>query len=616
MQNVPKIVRERLNAAAPAVNHPDADLLTAFAEHSLLGLERDIVLEHLARCGDCREIVVLALPATESVQTVVSPYPRGWLTWPALRWAFVAAGIVAIASFGILQYQKSSHSTTMGNRASAPPVTTEAKNQPLSLPPASAPAEKRDKLPAPPALASSDSGDATSLMVMQNPGQNAGQNVGQKKSVSRAEAVPPSAAPQAGRAIGRIPAARTLGAPSFGPRVANQFQQQNLQQNTAQNQAPVPAPPRAVGQQQAAGNASVNMPISAGAQTVEASGAAPITQTENLDAHLAQNQPPAQSPSVEDSVYPAVGKAKAPVPLASGAEVKIDGETRHDQALGRLAALAAPGQIGGYVVDPTGAVVPNARITITPSANGGATTAVTNSQGLWLVGGLPTGSYKAQAEAPGFKPTVLALNYDANQPAMYRFTLNVGSVAESVEVSAQESLIMTETATTAAPVTNSKVSQTSRNGRSFTQFIALSPLWEITSTGALRRSVDQGKTWQDVDVNANSASAASASLAVTAQVSRVKQKDSTNALQQAATFTFQAIAAAGAEVWVGGSGGALYHSTDAGNHWTRVVPASGGTTLTGDITSVDFPDLQHGKLLTSTAEVWTTGDSGQTWHKQ
>ena len=52
MQNVPKTVRDRLQAAPPPVNHPDADLLTAFAERSLPHRERTVVLEHLARCGD------------------------------------------------------------------------------------------------------------------------------------------------------------------------------------------------------------------------------------------------------------------------------------------------------------------------------------------------------------------------------------------------------------------------------------------------------------------------------------------------------------------------------------------------------------------------------------
>src|SRR5271165_7134237 len=274
MQNVPKIVGERLKAAAPAVNHPDANALTAFAEHSLPVIERDVVLEHLARCGDCRDVVALALPATEPLQTVVSPSPGGWLTWPTLRWTFVAAGIVAIASFGILQYQKSGRptSTKMAFEASAPQsAATEAKNQPLPLPAVPAPAEKGDKIPAPPAPVLDDSG-ATNMMVMQNPGQDADQ----KKSVSRAEGVAaPAVAPQAGSAFGRSPAARPLGGPLFGPRAANQFQQQNM----AQNQTPIPAPPRTFGKQQVGGPVTENERGPAG--QVE-------TQGQNIDAILVQ----------------------------------------------------------------------------------------------------------------------------------------------------------------------------------------------------------------------------------------------------------------------------------------------------------------------------------------
>src|ERR1700689_562347 len=138
MQNVPKIGRGRLRAATPAVNHPDADALTAFAEHSLSTLERDVVLEHLARCGDCRDIVALALPATELVETEMKPSPSGWLTWPALRWGFVAAGVVLIASLGILRYQARFQPRTMSasDKALAPQaVATEAKDQPLEAPP-------------------------------------------------------------------------------------------------------------------------------------------------------------------------------------------------------------------------------------------------------------------------------------------------------------------------------------------------------------------------------------------------------------------------------------------------------------------------------------------------
>ena len=129
MQNVPKIVRDRLQAATPAVNHPDADLLTAFAERSLPDRERTVVLEHLARCGDCREIVALALPAIESVQTTIRPSPSGWFTWPALRWGFVTAGVVAVASLGDTAISAASPADNDGD---GPEATAPLKSLPMN----------------------------------------------------------------------------------------------------------------------------------------------------------------------------------------------------------------------------------------------------------------------------------------------------------------------------------------------------------------------------------------------------------------------------------------------------------------------------------------------------
>ena len=193
MQNVLKIVRERLKAAVPAVNHPDADVLTAFAERSLPELERAVVLEHMARCGDCRDIVALALPATESVQEVIIAAPSGWLTWPALRWGFVAAGVIAIASLGILQYQRHSQSSMTAYKASAPEAVAKvAKNESLPTPAAPAPAERRDKIEAPSAPAFTDALDTTNAAA------------DEKKSTARSEAAPaPASSPPAGAVISR-----------------------------------------------------------------------------------------------------------------------------------------------------------------------------------------------------------------------------------------------------------------------------------------------------------------------------------------------------------------------------------------------------------------------------
>jgi hypothetical protein len=105
-----------------------------------------------------------------------------------------------------------------------------------------------------------------------------------------------------------------------------------------------------------------------------------------------------------------------------------------------------PGQMGGYVVDPTGAVIPNSRITITSQETGVARTVTTDSQGRWVMAGLPSGNYKAQADAPGFKSSAFNLRYDADQPSLYNFSLSVGSVSETVEVTASSPQMETDMA--------------------------------------------------------------------------------------------------------------------------------------------------------------------------
>ena len=146
MEKVPQIVSERLKAAAPPVEHPDAELITAFSERSLPPAERNTVLEHLACCGDCREIVALALPASEPDQQIAHPAHEhgGWLTWPVLRWGLIAAGLLAITSFGVMQNQRRSSMTAFNARR--PEAASKITNAPPILPPSSQAAEDQAKL--------------------------------------------------------------------------------------------------------------------------------------------------------------------------------------------------------------------------------------------------------------------------------------------------------------------------------------------------------------------------------------------------------------------------------------------------------------------------------------
>src|SRR5450755_3034020 len=96
--------------------------------------------------------------------------------------------------------------------------------------------------------------------------------------------------------------------------------------------------------------------------------------------------------------------------------------TRDAELSNKLRLEAPPGQMAGYVTDPSGAVVSNTRLTIT-SDNGAARTVATDAQGRWSIAGLPSGHFKAKAEMAGFQSSIFNLSYDASQPSMYRFPL-------------------------------------------------------------------------------------------------------------------------------------------------------------------------------------------------
>jgi Carboxypeptidase regulatory-like domain len=115
----------------------------------------------------------------------------------------------------------------------------------------------------------------------------------------------------------------------------------------------------------------------------------------------------------------------------------IAAERSRDASKFNYAAVQAPpGQMGGYVTDPSGAVIPNARVTVTAS-NGASRTATTDGEGRWIVSGLGSGNFRAKAEMPGFQTSMFNLDYDAGQPSSYNFPLSISSASETVEVSDQ-----------------------------------------------------------------------------------------------------------------------------------------------------------------------------------
>src|SRR5947207_10768283 len=71
-------------------------------------------------------------------------------------------------------------------------------------------------------------------------------------------------------------------------------------------------------------------------------------------------------------------------------------------ALGAFAQIQN-GQFTGTITDPSGAAIPNAKVTVTNMGTNLSVTTSSNQSGLYVVRELPVGTYKITAEAQGFK---------------------------------------------------------------------------------------------------------------------------------------------------------------------------------------------------------------------
>ncbi|MBV9227059.1 MAG: zf-HC2 domain-containing protein, partial [Acidobacteriaceae bacterium] len=92
MEKLSKFVTSRLALRqGQTTDHPDADLLTAFAEDRLSSRERTNILEHLARCSNCREIVALTAAGQGSEEKFAYPAAQRGPVWWKWRWASAVA---------------------------------------------------------------------------------------------------------------------------------------------------------------------------------------------------------------------------------------------------------------------------------------------------------------------------------------------------------------------------------------------------------------------------------------------------------------------------------------------------------------------------------------------
>src|SRR3954447_25722834 len=140
-------------------------------------------------------------------------------------------------------------------------------------------------------------------------------------------------------------------------------------------------------------------------------------------------------------------------------------------------AQATSGTLTGQVTDPSGAVVPNATVTITDTQHGSSVTTTTNPQGLFTRTQLANSTYNVSISATGFQPTQQNnVVVDVDRETRINVTMQVGSTSQTVQVVANEApVLVTDRAEISTTVTTRELTDIPTLGQNVTQLELLAP---------------------------------------------------------------------------------------------------------------------------------------------
>jgi Carboxypeptidase regulatory-like domain/TonB dependent receptor len=153
------------------------------------------------------------------------------------------------------------------------------------------------------------------------------------------------------------------------------------------------------------------------------------------------------------------------------------------------------GSMTGTVTDPSGAVVPNAAVTIREVDTNAARTITTSDAGTFTVTQLPPGHYTVKVDKAGFKTYEQSgITLVIDQLAQINAQLSLGSEAQNVEVTSTGPVIQTEDSSVGQVIDSQSIQNTPLNGRlSVMGLIALSP--GVQGVGAQDQLAVRGLTY-------------------------------------------------------------------------------------------------------------------------
>ncbi|HXK03581.1 MAG TPA: TonB-dependent receptor [Verrucomicrobiae bacterium] len=151
------------------------------------------------------------------------------------------------------------------------------------------------------------------------------------------------------------------------------------------------------------------------------------------------------------------------------------------------------GEVTGHISDPSGAAVPNAKVSLTNVATNAVRTASSTDSGDYTFPAVAPGIYNIRVEQAAFK-TVGSNNVQVQVQQTLRldFTLEVGQVNESVQVMASAQMLQTENSSLGTVIENKGVTELPLNGRNYLGLVALAANTNTLSAGSGQAGSRQG----------------------------------------------------------------------------------------------------------------------------
>ena len=135
----------------------------------------------------------------------------------------------------------------------------------------------------------------------------------------------------------------------------------------------------------------------------------------------------------------------------------------------------ATAQISGTVTDQTGALLPGVEVTGTQTDTGLGRSAVTNETGSYVLPILALGPYRLEVTLPGFQTYVqTGIVLEVNANPVIDVVLQVGQVAQTIEVQADTVLVETRNQGVSELMENTRILELPLNGRNVNELILLS----------------------------------------------------------------------------------------------------------------------------------------------